>query len=261
MSESMSYPPLFRHPITTSTVPIPKSEPDSIPIIDLHHLSSENFHAACKNWGLFRLINHGVPLQLSTQLHQYARKVFDLPFESKQELGKSPVSYFWGTPALTPSGSALKGSDQSVNWVEGFNFPVSRMSAVDDANATLDAFRALLDEYGSHLARLATRLYELMAGGLGLDPGLSTTYVDVSTGLIRVYRYPPADPGRVLGMEAHTDSSVLSILSQDDEVSGLEVLKEDEWVQVKPVAGSLVVNLGDMLQVSFSSPSFDFIWL
>lgn len=48
-------------------------------------------------------------------------------------------------------------------------------------------------------------------------------------------------------MDVHTDSSVLSILNQD-EVGGLEVLKDDHWFTVKPVPNTLVVNLGDMMQ-------------
>ncbi|CAM8913113.1 unnamed protein product [Rhodiola kirilowii] len=247
-----SYPPLFRQPIDPSPDSIPIEEApgeiDHIPVVDLHRLDSESLHDACKNWGLFRVVNHGVPLHLTTQLQDQARHLFSLSFESKQGLKKNPVTYFWGTPALTPSGSALKGSDQSVNWVEGFNFPISQLSDIDTDNPTLNAFRALLEEYGSHLEKLASALYESMAVKIGLDPIQFKTYLDESTGLIRVYRYPPSNSDQVLGMEEHTDSSVLSILYQDDQVSGLEVWKGERWAKVKPVFGSLVVNLGDMMQ-------------
>lgn len=55
-------------------------------------------------------------------------------------------------------------------------------------------------------------------------------------------------PNSAWGMEVHTDSSVLSILNQD-EVGGLEVLKDKEWIEVRPVSNTLIVNLGDMMQV------------
>ena len=52
-----------------------------------------------------------------------------------------------------------------------------------------------------------------------------------------------------LGMEVHTDSSVISIL-REDESGGLEIMKGEEWFCVKPVANTLIVNLGDMMQVN-----------
>ncbi|KAF2536605.1 hypothetical protein F2Q68_00022054 [Brassica cretica] len=72
-----------------------------------------------------------------------------------------------------------------------------------------------------------------------------------STGLIRVYRYPQSSSveaeGEALGMEVHTDSSVISIL-KEDETGGLEIMKGEEWLRVKPVADTLIINLGDMMQ-------------
>jgi isopenicillin N synthase-like dioxygenase len=50
------------------------------------------------------------------------------------------------------------------------------------------------------------------------------------------------------GIDIHTDSSVMTILNQY-EVGGLEVLKDNEWLQVKPIPDTLIVNLGDMMQV------------
>lgn len=52
-------------------------------------------------------------------------------------------------------------------------------------------------------------------------------------------------------MEAHTDSSVLSILNQQDlQESSLQVLLRPQgtWRSVQPVEGTLVVNIGDMMQ-------------
>uniref|UniRef100_M4CEJ7 Fe2OG dioxygenase domain-containing protein n=2 Tax=Brassica campestris TaxID=3711 RepID=M4CEJ7_BRACM len=48
-------------------------------------------------------------------------------------------------------------------------------------------------------------------------------------------------------MELHTDSSVISIL-KEDETGGLEIMKGEEWLRVKPVADTLIINLGDMMQ-------------
>ena len=109
--------------------------------------------------------------------------------------------------------------------------------------------RVLLEEYGGHLERLATTMFGAMAKNLHLDPELSKTYMSESTGFLRVYRYPQCSmDNEAWGIKVHTDSSVLSILNQD-QVGGLQVLKDDNWLQVEPIPDTLVFNLGDMMQV------------
>ncbi|XP_058075035.1 gibberellin 2-beta-dioxygenase 6 isoform X2 [Magnolia sinica] len=107
----------------------------------------------------------------------------------------------------------------------------------------------MLEEYGRHMVRVARQLFEALAMNLAFDPIQKASYLSDSDGLLRVYRYPccPMTTGEFFGMDAHTDSSVLSILNQD-EVGGLQVLKDLKWVDVRPIPGTLVVNLGDMMQ-------------
>ncbi|KAH7542718.1 hypothetical protein FEM48_Zijuj02G0103900 [Ziziphus jujuba var. spinosa] len=110
--------------------------------------------------------------------------------------------------------------------------------------------RVLLEEYGNHLARLSRALYEAMAKKLNLDTLESKSNLSESNGSLRVYRYPyysdEADEA-AWGLDVHTDSSVFSILSQD-QVGGLEVLNDDQWFNVKPIPNTLIVNIGDMMQ-------------
>ncbi|KAJ8446190.1 hypothetical protein Cgig2_015961 [Carnegiea gigantea] len=110
--------------------------------------------------------------------------------------------------------------------------------------------RNLLEEYRRHLTRLASTLFEAMVRGLGLKLELPrSTYLDESTELVRVYRYPRSSVDKELanGMHVHTDSSLLSILNED-QVGGLQFLKDDQWSDVKPIPSTLIVNLGDMMQ-------------
>ncbi|RID41280.1 hypothetical protein BRARA_J01253 [Brassica rapa] len=96
-------------------------------------------------------------------------------------------------------------------------------------------------EYGRHITTIAVSLFEAIAQALNLE----------LSGLIRVYRYPQSSSveaeGEALGMEVHTDSSVISIL-KEDETGRLEIMKGEEWLRVKPVADTLIINLGDMMQ-------------
>ncbi|KAL2317483.1 hypothetical protein Fmac_031359 [Flemingia macrophylla] len=196
---------------------------DLLPVIDLeclnHDKNNIKLDEACKQWGLFRLVNHG------------------------------PSKLLSGTPILTPSGTALKRAPQNINLLEGFNMTLGQLSQFQSQFPVLESFRLSLMEYGEHLTRIATTLFEGIAKNLDLKLQPSRSYVAESTGIVRVYRYPKSSNYNVgLGLEVHTDSSVLSILNQENEVSGLEVLKDDQWLTVKPISNTLVVNLGDMMQ-------------
>jgi len=111
-----------------------------------------------------------------------------------------------------------------------------------------------MEEYGKHITRIAVSLFEAIAQTLNLElsGNRRSEYLSESTGLIRVYRYPQSSEEaarEALGMEVHTDSSVISIL-REDESGGLEIMKGEKWFCVKPVANTLIVNLGDMMQVN-----------
>ncbi|XP_022731496.1 gibberellin 2-beta-dioxygenase 8-like [Durio zibethinus] len=251
-----SYPPLFSsNSNNTLTQNIDLDEPiehtedlDPIPVIDLQCLNLEKLDEACKNWGVFRLINHGVPSTLVSQIQDQARKLFSLSFEYKQAILNSPLSYVSGTVFLSSSGKALTTS-QGLNWVEVINFPLTQLSQFQAQDSMLDSFRLVVEEYGRHLARLASTIFQVIEKNLNLDPSQSKSHLAESTGFVRVHRYPQIAKGnQAWGARVHTDSSVLSILSQD-QIGGLEVFKENKWLPVKPVANTFIVNLGDMMQV------------
>ena len=49
------------------------------------------------------------------------------------------------------------------------------------------------------------------------------------------------------GAGAHTDYGVLTVLATDNN-PGLQIYTEGKWAHVKPVPGTFVINLGDMLE-------------
>ncbi|XP_055831109.1 gibberellin 2-beta-dioxygenase 8-like [Solanum dulcamara] len=103
------------------------------------------------------------------------------------------------------------------------------------------AAQCLLEEYGKERARLATEIFKI------LGP-FESNYLSIDTSLLRVYRYPRClEPERTWGIDVHTDRSVLSIIHQND-VSGLQVYKDHQWLDINPLPNTLIVNIGDMLQ-------------
>ncbi|KAI9192630.1 hypothetical protein LWI28_025744 [Acer negundo] len=62
--------------------------------------------------------------------------------------------------------------------------------------------------------------------------------------------YPPCSrPDLVHGVKPHTDRSGITILLQDKEVEGLQIVVDGNWYRVPVIPHALVVNLGDQMQI------------
>ena len=112
-----------------------------------------------------------------------------------------------------------------------------------------DAVRA----YMSAVTEVGQTLLRGMAVGLGLPPDwFARTLTAEPTVLFRVFRYPPlaeAPTGPSAdSVGEHTDYGLLTLLGQDGN-PGLEVLLDDVWTDVPADPDTLVVNLGDMLEL------------
>ncbi|XP_008795357.3 gibberellin 2-beta-dioxygenase 6 [Phoenix dactylifera] len=246
-----SYPPLFRRPNPGSNReadqrPAHGNPVFDVPVIDLEDLDPVRLDEVCRGVGLFRIANHGVPSALMDRLLDQSRGLLSLPFESKRTLFSDPMSYIWGTPAL---GAKVA----NLNWVEGFHVPLGQLKSKGhdlDSQGSASSFRCLADEYGRHMARIARTLFNVVAANLKLDAKKAASYLSEFDGtFVRVYRYPCCpEADKYFGMNAHTDSSVLSILCQD-ELGGLQIFHDNQWFDVAPIPGMLTVNLGDMIQV------------
>jgi len=97
-----------------------------------------------------------------------------------------------------------------------------------------------------------TEVAQAVLGGIALSLGLPGDYFGSGctadpTVLFRIFHYPPSPPGsQDWGVGEHTDYGLLTLLAQD-ETGGLQVHTRDGWIQAPPIPGTLICNIGDML--------------
>ena len=109
-----------------------------------------------------------------------------------------------------------------------------------------------MKEYSEEVVKLCGNLMKILSVNLGLEEDyLEKAFGGEEVGAcLRVNYYPKCpQPDLTLGLSSHSDPGGMTILLPDDDVSGLQVLKGEQWVTVKPVPDAFIVNIGDQIQV------------
>ncbi|KAK8477347.1 hypothetical protein V6N11_029208 [Hibiscus sabdariffa] len=232
-------------PIVSHTSPSPQ-----VPVLDLQKLSSEEeleqLHHACKEWGFFQLVNHGVSSELLEKVKMEVQQFFNLPMEEKKKLWQKPDE-------VEGFGQGFVVSDeQKLNWGDIFymvTLPTYLRKPHLFPNLPL-ALRETLEAYSAELKHLAMKLLDLMAKVLGMDPNDMRVLFEEGHQGMRMNYYPPCpQPELAIGLNSHSDASGLTILLQINEMEGLQIRKNGVWVPIKPLPNAFVINLGDVAEI------------
>ncbi len=220
-----------------------------VPVIDLRGApgqSVEKLATACADWGFFHVVNHGLDAQLIASLQAASGEFFGLPLHTKQAVSRTienPFGYY--DRELTKN---LRDRKEIFDYAPAETTPWP---------TSLPGFQAILAEYAQACHRLALQLMAMCCEGLGADRDtLERHFEHGHSSFLRLNHYPFTDPlagadappAGPYGISQHSDAGAITVLLQD-KVAGLQVLKDGNWVDVTPVAGTLTVNVGDMLQV------------
>jgi isopenicillin N synthase-like dioxygenase len=216
------------------------------PLIDISAAERAHVHLAidkaCREWGLFQVVGHGIDLRLLSALRRQMRALFGAPLAEKTAIARTAENP-WGfyDRELTR---------HTRDWKQVYDYgPADGGDIVPQWPSGLPAFKPIVSEFYEACDALSLRLLRVMARNLGMPAeSLDAHFRPAHTSFLRLNYYPRCpSPGGHLGVNPHTDSGAFTLLLQD--MPGLEVFCRGAWWPVEPRSDALTVNLGDMMQV------------
>lgn len=212
--------------------------------------------AACRDLGFFYATHHGIGEDTLAELNARSRSFFALPEAEKMQIAMERGGRAWR--GYFPVGGELTSGQpdrkQGLYFGEELGADDVRVAAglpLHGANqfpAQPPELKRAVLRFMEEATASAHAITEGVALSLGLDAQyFRHTYTAHPTLLFRIFEYPASPPGdESWGVGEHTDYGLLTLLAQDEH-GGLQVKTRDGWIEAPPIPGTLVVNIGDML--------------
>ncbi|HEY0225394.1 MAG TPA: 2-oxoglutarate and iron-dependent oxygenase domain-containing protein [Mycobacterium sp.] len=238
-----------------------------LPVVDLRACSGQlrtTLREAAHEVGFFYLTGHDVPATLVGRMLAAARQLFELPQGDKDAVAMAHSPHFRGYTRL--GGELTRGE---VDWREQIDIGPERPSVGGPGEpdylwlqgpnqwpAALPELPRIVAEWDAALSSVARTLLAHWAVSLGAAHDVfDSAFAEAPATLIKIIRYP-ARAASSQGVGAHRDSGVLTLLLAEPGSRGLQVRRgasaqpDGGWVDVPPMDGAFIVNIGEMLEVA-----------
>jgi len=233
---------------------------ERIPTLDLRRLDGDTdafvdeLGASYRRYGFCCFSHHGIDAALIADAYADFARFFALPTETKT-----------GYTVRTPGGGGRGYIGFKVETAKTSTIPdlkeffhVGRDDAPpDDPVLRPNLWPSEVPSFHTHGAALfgameaaGSKVLQAIARDLGLPASFFTAVTGHGDSILRALHYPPIDPKDLPAVraEAHEDISLITLLVGAT-ASGLEILtREGRWLPVEAEPGTLVVNVGDMMQ-------------
>ena len=227
---------------------------------------AEQIGRACKDIGFLTIVGHGIPRNLIEATYRVSKEFFDLPLEEKMKVARPAPDQVRGYSPLGDEGLSYSldevapGDLKESLSIGPTDVPNEDYYHCDTAGphfapnlfpTAIPELEAIWTEYFQAMETLSADLMRMFALALDLPEDFFEDKIDKHISMFRVLNYPEQvkEPSaRQLRAGAHSDYGSLTIVRQDHDIGGLQVLnRQKQWVDVVPIADSFVVNIGDLM--------------
>ncbi|EOA36917.1 hypothetical protein CARUB_v10009745mg [Capsella rubella] len=196
---------------------------------------------ALEEYGCFEALFDKVTVELRKAVFEASEDLFGLPIETKQRI-VSDVKYrgYVGQNPTTPLyegvGIDVADNEEQVKAFTQKLWPQGNMS-----------FSETVLSFTKHVSELDFKIRRMVMESFGIDENYVDKHLKSTKCLMRMMKYRGVDETEEeLGMEAHTDRNVLTIVCQNDVIDGLEVKTKDgrHWIKANPSQDSSFLVIG-----------------
>jgi len=232
---------------------------NTIPVLDVSRFEEDkaqfikDLGVAYQAWGFAGITNHGIPMEVIKNALSAIQTFFELPEATKKK-------YFFdngGTRGYTPFGTEIAKDASHVDLKEFWHVgrevegePPYEQLTPNVWPEEVAEFKSALTILFAELDKLANRMLEAFALFLNEPQDYFKEKVNWGNSILRPLHYPPiTDPSLPnVRAGAHEDINLITLLVGSEQ-EGLEVLnKNGEWVGISMIEGTIICNVGDMLQ-------------
>ncbi|MEM8688554.1 MAG: 2-oxoglutarate and iron-dependent oxygenase domain-containing protein [Pseudomonadota bacterium] len=239
----------------------------TLPVIDISPLKTgtdaafaqvaEEISSACALSGFFYVRGHTISDEAITTLRETSRAFFAQGDAEKRQIAINQHNRGY----LGPGEARMRGAartDMKEVFFWGRDLPADDPDVLAGIplcgpNAwpqSLPGFRDHVVTYSEAVGKTGDLLLQAFAVSLGAERSFFGPRYERPMLRGQLIHYPalPEDaPADQFGVAPHSDFGCITLLLQ--ETAGLEVLaKNDEWIAAPPLAGTLVINIGDLLE-------------
>lgn len=220
----------------------------TIPVFDfsgpLNASETARLYQAAEEIGFFHARHPLFDEQRCNQAIELAREFFTLPPAEKQELAIEKSAHFRGYSEMR----------NARDWREQIHFGREEPAGAHPLSGpnlwpASPGWRADLLRLIADFETAGRDILNAMSAGLALSVNQLLPLDEAPYVLLKLIHYlPPPDGQPRSGVASHVDFSWITLLLQDDAGGLSACTPEGRWQDIPPMPGTLIVNLGEILQ-------------
>ncbi|KAI3720153.1 hypothetical protein L6452_21066 [Arctium lappa] len=246
-SGAITIPRFFHQPPENLPGLKPKNRPRlTVPIVDLSQQRStvvEEIRRSSSTLGFFQIVNHSISQTVIDSAIDAMKKFYEQSTEYKMQFYHREA----GKGAAYSTNFDLYQS-KAASWRDTFQVAMAPDEPAWDA--VPEMCREALADWDKAVVGLGEELMSILCEGMGVksDRLKVLSCLDARKSVCHYYPKCP-QPELTVGLAAHTDPGVLTVLVQNEVGGLLQVKCGEDWADVEAVPGAIIINIGDLLQI------------